>query len=162
MVSKVGAKREIKRLADHLWEGECVERLASGTYGGGMGLLALTDRRLLFLKDGIMSQTSEDFPFEKISSIQWSSGMMLGKIQVFVSGNKAEIESLGKDEGKQIVDAVRARISHGSAPVAAPNPAPVGGGSDVAAQIQQLAALRDQGILTEDEFTAKKRQLLGI
>ncbi|MFU1904193.1 SHOCT domain-containing protein [Bacillus thuringiensis] len=26
----------------------------------------------------------------------------------------------------------------------------------------KLAALKDQGILTEEEFTAKKKQLLGI
>jgi len=30
------------------------------------------------------------------------------------------------------------------------------------AQLQQLAQLRDQGILTEEEFAAKKKQLLGI
>jgi hypothetical protein len=36
------------------------------------------------------------------------------------------------------------------------------GGNDVVAQIQQLAALRDQGILTEEEFAAKKAKLLGI
>lgn len=33
---------------------------------------------------------------------------------------------------------------------------------DVTAQLQQLAQLRDQGILTEEEFAAKKKQLLGI
>lgn len=29
-------------------------------------------------------------------------------------------------------------------------------------QLQKLAELRDQGILTEDEFNAKKKQILGI
>jgi Short C-terminal domain len=29
-------------------------------------------------------------------------------------------------------------------------------------QIKQLAALKDQGILTEEEFSAKKAQILGI
>ena len=29
-------------------------------------------------------------------------------------------------------------------------------------QIKQLAALRDQGILTEEEFTASKAKILGI
>ena len=29
-------------------------------------------------------------------------------------------------------------------------------------QIIQLATLRDQGILTEEEFAAKKKQILGI
>lgn len=33
---------------------------------------------------------------------------------------------------------------------------------DVAAQIKQFAELRDQGILTEEEFSAKKKQLLGL
>jgi hypothetical protein len=30
------------------------------------------------------------------------------------------------------------------------------------AEIQQLAAMKDQGILTEEEFQAKKKQILGI
>ena len=30
------------------------------------------------------------------------------------------------------------------------------------AQLEQLAELRDRGILTEEEFTAKKAQVLGI
>ncbi|MDA1764307.1 SHOCT domain-containing protein [Bacillus cereus] len=32
----------------------------------------------------------------------------------------------------------------------------------VADEITKLDALKDQGILTEEEFTAKKKQLLGI
>jgi hypothetical protein len=29
-------------------------------------------------------------------------------------------------------------------------------------QVKQLAALKDQGILTEEEFAAKKAQILGL
>lgn len=36
------------------------------------------------------------------------------------------------------------------------------GGDDVIAEIQKYKQLMDQGILTEDEFAAKKKQLLGI
>jgi hypothetical protein len=36
------------------------------------------------------------------------------------------------------------------------------GSADPAAQIQQLAQLKDQGLLTEEEFAAKKKQILGI
>ena len=35
-------------------------------------------------------------------------------------------------------------------------------GDDTAAQLTQLAALKDQGILTQEEFDAKKKQILGI
>ena len=30
------------------------------------------------------------------------------------------------------------------------------------AEIKQLAEMKDQGILTEEEFQAKKKQILGI
>jgi Short C-terminal domain len=33
---------------------------------------------------------------------------------------------------------------------------------DEAAQIQKYAALKGQGLLTEEEFEAKKKQILGI
>ena len=33
---------------------------------------------------------------------------------------------------------------------------------DYAAELQQLAALKGQGLITEEEFEAKKKQILGI
>ena len=47
------------------------------------------------------------------------------------------------------------------APAAAP-PADAGADIDVAAQLQQFAALHAQGVLTDEEFAAKKAQILGI
>jgi Short C-terminal domain len=41
--------------------------------------------------------------------------------------------------------------------------ASVGGSApDYMAELQKLAALRDQGVITSDDFEAKKKQLLGI
>lgn len=34
--------------------------------------------------------------------------------------------------------------------------------NDMTSQLEQLARLKDQGILTEEEFNAKKKQVLGI
>jgi hypothetical protein len=45
-----------------------------------------------------------------------------------------------------------------AAPAAAPGAAAQG---DTIAQLQQLAALKEQGILTEEEFAAQKAKLLG-
>jgi hypothetical protein len=42
-----------------------------------------------------------------------------------------------------------------AAPVAPAEP-------DYAAELEQLAQLKNQGILTEEEFEAKKKQILGI
>ncbi len=50
-------------------------------------------------------------------------------------------------------------------PPAAPAPAPTapaaGGTTDLVAQLRSLADLRDQGILTEEEFAAQKAKLLA-
>lgn len=40
-------------------------------------------------------------------------------------------------------------------------PAAVGGPVDVADQLRKLAELRDEGVLTDDEFDAQKARLLG-
>jgi hypothetical protein len=40
-------------------------------------------------------------------------------------------------------------------------PPPADGGSDPIAQLKELAELRDQGILTEEEFAAQKARILG-
>lgn len=45
-------------------------------------------------------------------------------------------------------------------PEAAPTATPKGSGESIPEQIQKLGQLRDQGILTEEEFAEKKRQLL--
>lgn len=44
----------------------------------------------------------------------------------------------------------------------APQAQPVASTDDSINQLQQLAQLKDQGILTEEEFTAKKKQILGL
>ncbi len=154
---KLGGGREIKRLTEHLWEGETVERMTTGAYGNGTGLIVLTDRRLLFVQDGVMSKRSEDFPLEKVSSVQWSSSLMLGAITIFASGNKTEIKNVNKDDGKEIVDVIRARLS---GPTATP-PAPTGTTNpDIIGQIKQLGELKEAGVLSDSEFEAKKAELL--
>lgn len=63
------------------------------------------------------------------------------------------------------VDAAAARAAAAQAPPqqfapAAPAP-PVGGGTDVFAQLQQLVELKQSGLLSDAEFTAAKAKLLG-
>jgi outer membrane murein-binding lipoprotein Lpp len=46
-------------------------------------------------------------------------------------------------------------------PQQAPPPAAPAGGSSVADQLQQIATLHQQGVLSDDEFTAAKAKILG-
>jgi PH (Pleckstrin Homology) domain-containing protein/putative oligomerization/nucleic acid binding protein len=134
--------------------------MAGGTYGPGIGLVVLTDRRLLFVKDGMTRQVTEDFPLDKVSSVQWSAGLAVGTLTIFASGNKAEIRSMNKKDGKQVADAARDRLNNKAPQPAAPT-APPAGGTDVYEQLRKLGELHDAGILTPDEFNTKKQELLN-
>jgi hypothetical protein len=46
-------------------------------------------------------------------------------------------------------------------PQQAPPPAAPAGGTSVADQLQQIAGLHQQGVLSDDEFTAAKAKILG-
>ena len=175
MQNRFGAGREMKRLVNHLWEGEQVQLMAAGRYGAGQGLLVLTDRRLLFVMDGLTRQTTEDFPLDKVSSVQWTTSMVWGTLTIFASGNKADIDQMDKKDGKQLADAIRGRLAAPARPVHAPPslmhqhalgrpsamPQPPTAGPDVYEQLRKLGELRDLGVVTPDEFDTKKRELLS-
>ena len=44
----------------------------------------------------------------------------------------------------------------------APPPASAGEADDMIAQLEKLGALRDNGVLTDEEFAAQKARVLGI
>jgi hypothetical protein len=45
---------------------------------------------------------------------------------------------------------------------APPAAEPAPGGGDYTAELEKLAKLRDEGVISADDFEAKKKQLLGI
>lgn len=159
MGRRMGGKRELKKLAGHLHKGETVRFIAQGTYENDQGILVLTDLRLLFLFHGVMSQRKEDFPLRLITSVQTKSGMVTGEMKVFVSGNSSSISGIVKSDLEPLADAVRQGMAtQHAAPPTAP---PAATADDPYEALQKLASLRDAGVLTEDEFSAKKQDLLG-
>ncbi len=154
-------RREMKKLPDLLGENEEVVNLARGEYGGKEGLIAATDRRIIFLEEGVLRHRLEDFPYDKISSVLTETGIRSGKLTIFVSGNKAVITDVHpKQRAPEIGDYVRARVD----PVGAKRPeeahvaAAVDGPME---QLRKLGELRDAGVLTSEEFDAKKADLLA-
>jgi hypothetical protein len=49
-----------------------------------------------------------------------------------------------------------------AAQAAEPAPASAASQPDYVSELERLAQLRDQGIITDDDFEAKKKQILGI
>lgn len=157
---RMGGRRELKKLASHLHDGETVRFIAQGTYDGAQGILVLTDVRLLFLFHGLTSQSKEDFPLRLISSVQTKSGFVTGELRVFVSGNSSSISGIVKGDLEPLADAVRQGIAAPHSIVETP-PKPALAADDPYESLRKLASLRDAGVLSEEEFAAKKEELLG-
>lgn len=150
---------EAKELPKLLWPDELPLKVIRGTYEKGTGILLATDRRLLFVNKGLMSLKVEDFGYDKITSLQYKTGMMFGEIDVLASGNRATFKNIEKAYVRDFADWVRARIS---APKAS-GPSVVGhAGASASDELMKMAELHKAGILTDEEFAAKKKQLLGL
>jgi len=158
--NKFGMKNEMKHLAEYLQQGEVVEELTGGLLKGrGNGLLALTDRRVVFLFHGVINKGLEEFRLQQLTSVGMTGGLMWAAINLTVAGATQSIENVDKTDAKRVVPAIRDAISRAQAsPVATPVASE---GPDVIAQIAKLKELHDAGILTDEEFGAKKAELLA-
>lgn len=157
-------RREIKELPNILWHDEKVENIIQGLYNNSNGVLVATNKRLVFVDKGILFGLKvEDFPYDKISSIQYETGLLMGKMTIFTSGNKAVIDNVEKSKVRAFGDWVRARISAPkdnvlTQPIAQTQTT---SGSDPLEKLERLAKLKEQGILTDDEFQKQKQQILA-
>lgn len=157
-------RKEIRELPSILWDDEEILDIAIGFYNNGTGILVATQRRLLFVDKGLLYGLKvEDFPLDKISSIQYQTGLMLATITIFTSGNKAEIKNVDKGKARTFSEGVRARIARANeTPTQVPGTASSSSTTQLIADLERLAALKERAILTEEEFQAKKKQILGL
>ena len=162
-LSKFLGKREIKELPDILWGNENVENLIQGLYNNSLGILVATNKRLIFIDKGLVFGLKvEDFPYDKISSIQYSTGLLLGKLTIFSSGNKAIIDNVDKKSVRIFGDFVRNKITTKDAieTPASQSQQKTDNSDDIVSKLERLAKLKEQGILTDEEFIQQKQKIL--
>jgi hypothetical protein len=101
--------------------------------------------------------------YQQVSEISLARGLVWSDISIESTGGKSfMLEGIPKADAERVkglLDNAVAAAKGGtstSPPTAASPPA-----LDLADQLRKLAELRDQGILTDDEFAAQKAKLLG-
>lgn len=137
--------------------------------------LVLTTDRLIY-RTGVFAKSGLEFPLERINTVFFGQSVVerilgAGDLKIESASNEgaATFESIKKPQAVQneIYKQMEAnegrkfdRMSqaHAAMPQAAPA-APAG--PSIPDQIAQLSQLRDQGVLTEAEFQAKKNDLLN-
>lgn len=167
-------------LAPALQAGEAVKVVVEGAYSQ---FVVGTDRRVIVYKRGFMAGATfgnklTSWEYRNITGIQLDSHMASGVLIVRAAGEEkiqASYWASGKGSAKQAPNAITfarkpnaeiqaavaalrqliAEAQSGAAPAAGP------AASDGIEQLKQLAQLRDSGILSADEFEAKKREILA-
>lgn len=154
-VSSFLGRKEINELPNILAENEFVDNIVQGTYNNGQGILVSTNRRLVFIDKGLIYGLKvEDFPLDKISSIQYETGLIFGEIKIHTTGNLAKIENIEKASARNFSEFVRNKLSQpkeSNSQISQPS---------ILDQIEKLAKLKENGILSEDEFSEQKKKLL--
>lgn len=140
----------------------------------------LTDRRVIS-RSGIVSKRGTEIPLDRINNIDFSQRLW----ERIIGAGDLSIESAGRDgqshfENVRHPDMVQQEIyrqmevnarrqagwqgeamaAHTRAAAPTPAPAPAAAPPDVTDQIAKLAALRDSGAITSEEYEAKKAELL--
>jgi hypothetical protein len=128
-------------------------------------VVTLNDTGLTYIQ-GIISKRSETVPYDKINSVNVDQGPLQAALNygtvIVVTGNDDEPITLVDIENPQglrsdivnMMETIRSGAGAGT-----PSPAASMSPED---EIVKLASLRDQGIITPEDFELKKKQLLGI
>jgi hypothetical protein len=104
-------------------------------------------------RKAILNSSLEEIPMKNISSVEISSGL-IPTVNVYTSGNTLTFRT-DVLQGPRFVEVLRDCLSKRS------DGRPSGGISDVE-QLEKLVSLLEKGILTQEEFDKKKKQILDL
>ena len=144
----------------------------------------ITNRRLIHV-EGVINKTTTDSALEKINDAVLSESLFgrmfgFGDLDVLTASEqgierlrmlrdakdfkKAMIEAkheLEIEVGRPTMPPIRTEPAPAPAPAPPPAPARIDTSEEVADALGRLGQLRDQGLITPEEFEAKKAELLG-
>lgn len=150
-------KKQIELFENSLLDGEKLLGVGASS-PNPVEQIYVTNRRIIVHKiEGLFKNEKKEIPLSSISSINTTVKFINAEIKILASNNKASVEKLPihiAEELKTLIDSLLHTASDKRTSVES--------SVDVVDQIKKLADLRDAGILTEEEFNAKKKQLLGI
>ena len=155
-MGRLFGRKELRHLRNLLHANERVVELGQGTYGDRQGLIILTDYRLFFFEKSLGTETNQEFILKSVTSMSSSKKMTGDTLMIHTAGNEAEIRNMSHGQGDTLTRAFRNLQATSNAPAASPVPP----ADDLLTQLERLAGMRDRGIISTDEFNAKKAQLM--
>ncbi len=179
---------EIRRIANRLDQDEKVRLVAkqSRMKPGGSALATpnivfATDKRIIIRNPTMlgMRENIEDIPYDKMTSVKLEKGIFSSTVLIrapglsemsrvskssgliaWGRGEDGQIDALSKDKGEQLFTIIREGIDGTNKPSTLSATSTVNSQISIADELTKLASLKEQGIITEGEFTQVKQDLL--
>jgi hypothetical protein len=158
-ISKVGGWLEFRHVRNYLTPTETVLEIGQGTWGRDAGLVVLTDERLFFFDKTLVGATIAEFPLPAITSVAVQKRLTGESLAITVASNVSVITGMMHGQADALVRSFRDAKAKATA---TPAQAVIHQASSDADELAKFAALRERGVLTEEEFAAKKAQILGL
>jgi hypothetical protein len=145
---------EMRHLSNVLGADEMVHAIGVGYRSSRLGIVAITDERMIFLEKNFWSEDIAYFYLDAIGALSLTSTPRGESLTVTHDGMNASITGLGHGQGQKISRKLRelnnAR-TRSSGRLSA----------DWIADLERLAELKSQGYLGEDEFEQQKAGILA-
>jgi uncharacterized membrane protein YdbT with pleckstrin-like domain len=127
-------------------------------------LFVLTTDRLI-TRSGIIAKYSKEIPLERINDVTFSQSVMerflgAGDLMVESAGERGQTRIAAVRNPEQVQLTIFKESEKNTDRMMSPRTAAAAPAVSIPEQIEALARLRKQGVLTEEEFQAKKTQLL--
>jgi Short C-terminal domain/Bacterial PH domain len=138
-------------------EGWIGEMMGKGKEAQRNGQLVLTNERVCFYRKGVLGEVFETIPLLKITSVETLSRMGYRVLRLHTSHDEMAFKTF---EAREAFDSIYEKLEsiRNIMPVTSQ---PIAISDSIPDQIRKLAELKDAGILTDNEFSAKKAELLS-
>jgi len=154
--------RKVELFAENLADDEHILAGVRGYFKEIRGRLVATERRLLFIeRKGFFGSIVESFPYSRINEVSASKDVFRGDLIINSGASTERIKGIQKrflTPFLHFVQRALADFRHGG-PIGAPSNNVAS--NDIASLLERLAALRDRGVLTGQEFQAQKERILS-
>ena len=158
----IGTFRQDKLMPEETLEAQLDGWLDKPTGQGGVikhnGQFVLTNKRACFYSKAPFEEIFETIPLSKITSVETSSLMGYRVLRLHTAHDDLEFKTL---DPKALFDTLLAHLERLRNEPARGSVAPAASAESITDQIKKLGELRDAGFLTNDEFNAKKAELLA-
>ena len=165
-VDLFGTAKEVTHLPEILADDENIRYLTSGLTNGTTWLIVCTQKRIILLDYGFLfGMKQSEMALENINSISYQQGLLFGSIEIWHGGARMLIENCGKETVRPFVDAVNKAIkdlkNENVQSSVKQQESVQTNQDDIVSKLERLAALKEKGILTDEEFAAQKAKILG-